>query len=104
MKDINKTETFVFTRDIVLPQSIVELLRKSGLTWIAASDGVQVSGVRVNRGNVSTRTFGILATYLYIADILEREDAATIAKLNEASSMFSLLKKYGPVVLELIQT
>ena len=42
-------------------------------------------------------------TWLYIADVLKREDVATIAKLNDASSMFSLLRQYGPKVLELIE-
>lgn len=103
MKDIG-TKTFMFTRNITLPKSILKLSSESGLTLIAASDGAKTSGVRVNREKVRTLNFGILATYLYIADALKREDAATIAKLNEASSMFSLLKKHGPKVLELIET
>lgn len=103
MKDI-KYKTFMFTQDIILPKSIVELPYKSDLTWIAASDRVKTSGVRVNREKVRTPYFGILATYLYIAQALKREDAATIAKLNNASSMFSLLREYGPTVLKLIET
>lgn len=100
MKDM-ATEKFMFAQDITLPKSIVNLPYKSDLTWIAASDGVKISGVSVNKENVHTRNFGVLATYLYIANVLKPEDAATIAKLNNASSMFSLLKRYGPTVLEL---
>ena len=102
MKDINKT--FMFTRNITLPKSMLKLSHELDLTLIAASDRVKTSGVRVNREKVRTLNFGILATYLYIADALKREDAATIAKLNNASSMFSLLREYGPTVLKLIET
>lgn len=102
MKNI-EYKTFMFTRNIILPKSMFELSHELGLTLIAASDRVRISGVRVNREKVRTQNFGILATYLYIADVLKREDVATIAKLNDASSMFSLLKQYGPKVLELIE-
>lgn len=103
MKD-KGTKTFMFVRDITLPKSMLKLSHELNLTLIAASDRVKTSGVRVNREKVRTPDFGILATYLYIAQALKREDAGTIAQLNNASSMFSLLKEHGPTVLELIET
>ena len=100
--DDKGTETFMFTEKITLPKSIVEVPLKN-LAWIAASDGVQISGVSVNKESVNTRYFAIIATYLYIDNDLTSEDAATIAKLNHTSSMFYFVKEYGPTVLELIQ-
>lgn len=95
--------TFMFNEPISLPKPIIDLLEELD-SEIIESDPGQVSGIKVPSEHICDDSFNTIATYLYIANSLKQEDAATIATLNDTSSMFPVFKKYGPVVLELIES